>query len=317
MIFPWEHNRRFNTYPDFMRKTFGGRVQKLTIDAGFTCPNRDGTRGTGGCTFCLNDAFNPSYCVPHKSVKQQIAEGIAFHEKRYRRATQYLAYFQAFSNTHDSIEKISLLYHEALSVGGVIGIVVGTRPDCMDEQKLEFFRKLSEKYHVVIEYGIESVYDKTLTRVNRCHTFEETALAIVNTARKGIHVGGHIIFGLPGESRQEMLKSAAVLSSLPLNSVKFHQLQIFKGTAMEQEYLRNPSDFTFFSEDEYLNFMVDYIELLNPHFIVERIAGETPPRYAVIRPWGPRYDQILVRFEKMLEERDSWQGKRYNGHHEW
>jgi radical SAM protein (TIGR01212 family) len=317
MIFSWEHNRRFNAYPDFMRKTFGSRVQKLTIDAGFTCPNRDGTRGTGGCTFCLNDAFNPSYCVPHKSVKQQIAEGIAFHEKRYRRATQYLAYFQAFSNTHDSIEKISLLYHEALSVGGVIGIVVGTRPDCMDEQKLEFFRKLSEKYHVVIEYGIESVYDKTLTRVNRCHTFEETALAIVNTARKGIHVGGHIIFGLPGESRQEMLKSAAVLSSLPLNSVKFHQLQIFKGTAMEQEYLRNPSDFTFFSEDEYLNFMVDYIELLNPHFIVERIAGETPPRYAVIRPWGPRYDQILVRFEKMLEERDSWQGKRYNGHHEW
>jgi radical SAM protein (TIGR01212 family) len=317
MIFPWEHNRRFNTYPDFMRKTFGGRVQKLTIDAGFTCPNRDGTRGTGGCTFCLNDAFNPSYCVPHKSVKQQIAEGIAFHEKRYRRATQYLAYFQAFSNTHASIEKISLLYHEALSIDGVIGIVVGTRPDCMDEQKLEFFRELSEKYHVVIEYGIESVYDKTLTRVNRCHTFEETTLAIVNTARKGIHVGGHIIFGLPGESRQEMLKSAAVLSSLPLNSVKFHQLQIFKGTAMEQEYLMNPSDFTFFSEDEYLNFMVDYIELLNPHFIVERIAGETPPRYAVIRPWGPRYDQILVRFEKMLEERDSWQGKRYNGHHEW
>jgi radical SAM protein (TIGR01212 family) len=292
---------------------FGGRVQKLTIDAGFSCPNRDGTKGTGGCTFCLNDAFNPSYCVSHKSVSQQITEGIVFHEKRYRRATKYLAYFQAFSNTHAPVERLASLYNEALNIEGVIGIVIGTRPDCMDAQKLVYFRELSEKYHVVIEYGIESVNNKTLKRVNRCHTFEETADAIINTARAGIHVGGHFIFGLPGENREDMMKSARILSALPLKSMKFHQLQLFKGTAMEQEYHDNPDDFFFFSEEEYLNFIVEYLEILNPQFVIERIAGETPPRYAVIRPWGPRYDQILVKFERMLEGKDSWQGKRYNG----
>jgi len=313
MTYPWGNSRRFNAYPDYMRRTFGGRVQKLTIDAGFSCPNRDGSKGTGGCTFCLNEAFNPSYCVPKKPVSQQISEGINFHEKRYRRAKQYLAYFQAFSNTHASLDKLKSFYKEALKIDGVIGIVVGTRPDCMDDQKLEFFREISEKCHVVIEYGIESVYNKTLKRVNRCHTFEETAIAIVKTAEIGIHVGGHIIFGLPGESREDMLKSAEVLSALPLNSLKFHQLQIFKGTAMEQEYHDNPANFALFSEEEYLNFMVDYLTLLNPKFVIERIAGETPPRYAVVKPWGPRYDQILVKFEKLLEERDSWQGKKYNG----
>jgi radical SAM protein (TIGR01212 family) len=311
MIFPWGHPRRFNTYPDYMRKLFGERVQKLTIDAGFTCPNRDGIKGTGGCTFCLNDAFNPSYCLSHKSITQQITEGIAFHEKRYRRATKYLAYFQAFSNTYAPLEQLVSLYQEALNVEGVIGIVIGTRPDCMDEQKLGYLQQLAEKHHVVIEYGIESVYNKTLARVNRCHTFEESVEAIIKTAHKGIHVGGHLILGLPGESREEMLKSAEILSTLPLNSLKFHQLQLFKGTAMENEFLACPDDFILFTENEYLDFMMEYLELLNPQFVVERIAGETPPRFAVTRPWGPRYDQILVKFEKLLEERNSWQGKRF------
>jgi radical SAM protein (TIGR01212 family) len=290
---------------------FGGRVQKLTIDAGFSCPNRDGTKGKGGCTFCLNDAFNPSYCTSQKSISQQISEGIAFHEKRYRRATKFLAYFQAYSNTHAPVDKLAGLYEEALGIEGVIGIVVGTRPDCMDDEKLEFFRRLAEKHHVVLEYGIESVYNKTLMRVNRCHTFEETVDTINKTANKGIHIGGHVIFGLPGESRHEMMQSAAILSSLPLNSIKFHQLQLFKGTAMEQEFYKNSGDFMLFPEKDYLDFMVEYLELLNPQFVVERIAGETPPRYAVSQPWGPRYDQILVRFENLLKERNSWQGKRY------
>jgi uncharacterized protein len=313
MSFPWGHTRRFNTYPEYMRKTFGGRVQKLTLDAGFSCPNRDGTKGTGGCTFCLNDAFNPSYCVAEKSVSRQIAEGIEFHEKRYRRATQYLAYFQAFSNTHGTVERLSRLYNEALSMTGVIGIVIGTRPDCMEDEKLELLKELNKKCHVVVEYGIESVYNKTLKRVNRCHTFEESREAIIKTAEAGIHTGGHMIFGLPGESREEMLKSAEILSKLPLNSLKFHQLQIFKGTLMEQEYIQCPEDFRLFSEDEYLDFMTEYITLLYPGIIIERIAGETPPRYAVVRPWGPRYDQILVKFEELLEKKNYWQGMRYTG----
>jgi radical SAM protein (TIGR01212 family) len=313
MVHPWGHSRRFNAYPDYMKRTFGGRVQKLTIDAGFSCPNRDGTKGTGGCTFCLNDAFNPSYCVPQKSVTQQIAEGIAFHEKRYRRATQFLAYFQAFSNTYASVETLEKLYRQALDVDGVIGIVVGTRPDCMDDRKLELLQELSVKHHIVIEYGIESIYNKTLKRVNRCHTFEDAVNAINRSAEKGILVGGHLIFGLPGESREDMMHSAEVVSRLPLSSIKFHQLQLFKGTQMAGEYTLNPDEFRLFELDDYLEFMVEYIEQLNPQIVVERIAGESPPRFAVIRPWGPRYDQILMMFEKLMEERNSWQGKKFMG----
>ncbi len=311
--YPWGGKRRFNAYPDYMRKKFGGRVQKLTLDAGFSCPNRDGTKGTGGCTFCLNDAFNPSYCAPSKSITLQIKEGIEFHEKRYRKAEKYLAYFQAFSNTHAEVDLLAERYREALNCRGVIGLVIGTRPDCMDQEKLNLLLDLSKKYHIVVEYGIETIYNRTLERINRCHTFEETQAAIEMTAGKGIHVGGHLIFGLPGESIQDMLDSAALISAMPLDSIKFHQLQIFKGTAMEEEFRNHPEDFITPGEEDYLHFMVRYLELLNPAFVVERIAGETPPRYAVHKPWGPRYDQLLVKFEKMLEERDTFQGKRYSG----
>jgi uncharacterized protein len=308
-IFPWGSRRRFNAYPDYLRKKLGGRVQKLTIDAGFSCPNRDGTKGLGGCTFCLNEAFNPSYCNPAKSITQQISEGIAFHATRYRRAEKYLAYFQAFSNTYASVDILKMKYQEALGCEGVIGLVIGTRPDCMDEQKLMLLQELSKKFYIVVEYGIESVYDRTLERIYRCHSFKDTVKMIKLTSGKGIHIGGHLIFGLPGESRKDMLHSASVISSLPLDSIKLHQLQIFKGTAMEREFRENPSEFVHPNEDEYLDFVADYIELLNPDIVLERIAGETPPRYSVLRPWGPRYDQILLKFEKLLGERDTWQGK--------
>jgi radical SAM protein (TIGR01212 family) len=309
MIYKWGTTRRINAYADYMKKTFGGRVQKLTIDAGFTCPNRDGSKGTGGCTFCLNDAFNPSYCDHAKPIKQQLEEGISFHEKRYRRAARYLAYFQAFSNTYNSIDHLVSVYEQALQVEGIAGIVIGTRPDCIDDEKLDYLAALSKRCHVVVEYGIESVNDETLKRVNRCHTFGEARDAIVKTSERGIHTGGHVIFGLPGESTEQMMASAKVLSSLPLNSIKLHQLQIFKGTAMERQYQDHPEEFNLFSEPDYLKFVADFIARLNPDFIIERIAGETPPRFAVVRPWGPRYDQILVRFEKLLEEKDLWQGK--------
>ncbi len=179
------------------------------------------------------------------------------------------------------------VYREALNCEGVIGLVIGTRPDCMDREKLDLLLRLSEKHHIVVEFGIETIYNRTLERINRCHTFEETQAAIEMTAGKGIHVGGHLIFGLPGESRQDMLDSAALISALPLDSIKFHQLQIFKGTAMEEEFNKSPGRFFYTGEDEYLNFMVEYIELLNPAMVVERIAGETPPRYAVREPGVP------------------------------
>ncbi|MBN1159369.1 MAG: TIGR01212 family radical SAM protein [Bacteroidales bacterium] len=311
MDFGGSHRRRFNSYIDHMRGIYGSRVQKLAIDAGFTCPNRDGTKGRGGCTFCLNDAFNPSYCDPARPVRQQIAEGIEFHRKRYKRACNYVAYFQAYSNTHAPVSRLTDLINEALGIEGIVGIVVATRPDCVDDEKLGLFRALSDQYYVMIEYGIESVFNKTLERVNRCHSFEDTARAIRMTAARGIRAGGHMIFGLPGETRDEMLQSAGIVSELPLTSIKFHQLQIFRGTAMEQEYLKNPGDFHLFGMEDYLEFLADYIELLNPGFIIERVAAETPPRYAFLPSWGPRYDTVLMKFERLLEERNSWQGKRF------
>ncbi|OFY50417.1 MAG: TIGR01212 family radical SAM protein [Bacteroidetes bacterium RBG_13_46_8] len=309
MSYPWGNTRRFNSYAETLKKLFGSRIQKVTIDAGFTCPNRDGSRGQGGCTFCLNDAFNPSYCDPKKSIRQQIEAGMEFHTRRYRRATRYLAYFQAYSNTYGPVEYLKPLYEEALSVESVAGLVIGTRPDCMDDKKLEYFESLSRKTYLVIEYGVESVYNRTLLRINRGHTFADSVKAIKDTASRGIRTGCHMIIGLPGETTAEILGSAEVLSSLPLYTVKFHQLQIFKGTKMENEFAENPRDFHLFSPDEYLVFMAEYITRLNPSFIIERIAGETPPRFAAVNRWGPRYDEMLVKFERLLEEKDYWQGK--------
>ncbi len=284
-------------------------MQKVSIDAGFTCPNRDGTKGTGGCTFCCNDAFNPSYCMAGKSIRQQINEGIQFHETRYKSAGKYLAYFQAFSNTYASTDKLIEIYSQALQVKEIIGLVVGTRPDCIDNEKLKYFKKLSEKYYVIIEYGIESCNNDTLKRINRGHTYEEAAEAVRKTASMGIRTGAHMIFGLPGESRDEMMNSSGLLSHLPLNNIKFHQLQIIKNTPVAEEYRKYPGHFTIFGLEEYLDFIIRYLEYLNPAFVVERIAGETPPRYNSGIKWGLRYDQILVELEKKMEERNTWQGR--------
>jgi radical SAM protein (TIGR01212 family) len=313
MVYPWGHNRRFNAYSNYIRTLFGYRVQKVSIDAGFTCPNRDGTKGTGGCTFCNNNAFNPSYCNPRKTIKQQIIEGIQFHEKRYKTAHKYLAYFQAYSNTYKPVGELADIYSQALETDKIVGIVVGTRPDCIDEEKLKYFKNLAGKHYVVIEYGIETFNNEILKKINRGHTFEETVDAIKKTAMKGIRTSGHMIFGLPDETKDEMLKSAKLLSRLPLNNIKFHQLQIIKNTPMAEEFSKFPSSFTVFSLDEYLDFIVEYLEYLNPSIVIERIAGETPPAYNMGEKWGLRYDQILVELEKKLEERKTWQGRLYNG----
>ncbi len=310
MKYQWEHHRRFNAYSNYFLKEFGERVQKLSIDAGFTCPNRNGTVGTGGCTYCNNNAFNPSYCTPSKSISQQIIEGIEFHKKRYRRANKYLAYFQPFSNTYAPLDKLRNIYNEALKFPEVIGLVIGTRPDCIDDKKLDFFIELSKKYYIIIEYGIESCYDKTLERVNRGHSFEQSVKAITKTAQKGIKTGAHIIFGLPGETKQEMLDEADILSELPLNNIKFHQLQIIKDTEMAKEYREKPENFNLFSLDEYIDFIINFLERLSPDIVIERFAGEVPPRFLSGPGWGLiRNDQILNLIEKKLAEKNTWQGK--------
>lgn len=311
-IYPWGHERRFNAYSNYFRNLYGARVQKVSVDAGFTCPNRDGSKGTGGCTYCLNDAFNPSYCIPSKSVTQQIEEGVSFHKWRYSEAVSYLAYFQAYSNTYGSLDTLKKLYEEALEYPGVAGLIIGTRPDCIDKEKLEYLKRLSEKYYVAVEYGIESCYNKTLLRINRGHSYEDAVKAVELTASMGIKTGAHFIFGLPGESREEMMNQVAIISELPLTTVKFHQLQIIKGTAMEKEYATNPSDFELFSWEEYLDFFIRFLERLNPAFVVERFTGEAPLRFLTGEGWGKkRTDQIVSLIEKRMEELDTWQGRLY------
>lgn len=311
MVYPWGSERRLNAYSDYFRKKFGGRIQKISIDAGFTCPNRDGACGTGGCTFCNNKAFNPSYNDPSNSIVEQVRKGMKFHRTRYRNAAQYLAYFQAYSNTYADLEILKSKYEEALEIPDVIGIVIGTRPDCVDEEKLDYFQDLSKKSYVIVEYGIESILNRTLERINRGHDVEKTKWAVNETASRGIRVGGHMIIGLPGETEKDFISSAKELSSWPLNNIKFHQLQVIRGTAMENEYRNQPEDFKEFTMDQYLNLMQEIIEHLNPSFVVERIAGEVGPDLAVREGWGVRYDAVLRAFEKLLEQRDSWQGKYY------
>jgi len=309
-IFPWGHHRRFNAYAQYFKKHFGERVQKLSIDAGFTCPNRDGTVARGGCTYCNNESFNPSYCTTDKSVKQQLEEGIEFHGNRYRRADKYLAYFQAYSNTYKPLSELKGIYSQALSVPGVVGLVIGTRSDVIDEEKLEYLAKLAEDNYIIVEYGIESCYDSTLEKINRGHDFENVVNAINLTHEYGLKVGGHMIFGLPGESRKMMLDEAAILNKLPLDTVKFHQLQIITNTAMAIDYKLNPEAYKLFELDEYVEFIVDFVERLSPDFVIERFAGEVPPRFLAGPSWGRiRNDQILNKIEKELKDRDSWQGK--------
>jgi uncharacterized protein len=312
ITFSWGHTRRYNAYAQYFKKIFGARVQKISVDAGFTCPNRDGTLAIGGCTYCNNNAFNPSYCNPAKPINEQILEGIEFHKVRYRRAENYLVYFQPYSNTYAPLEKLKKLYESALNLEGVVGIVIGTRPDCIDDDKLKYLQELSNDYYVIIEYGLESIYNKTLNRINRLHNYEKSIESILKTADYGINTGAHFIFGLPGETREMMMSYATEVSKLPLTTIKFHQLQIVDGTSMAIDYNSNPADYDLFSFNEYIDFIVKFTERLNPDFIIERFAGEVPPKYLAGPGWGSiRNDQINVAIEKELLTRNTWQGKHY------
>lgn len=309
-MYPWGDNRRFNSYSGYFRRTLGGRIQKVAVNAGFTCPNRDGTIGRGGCTFCNNGAFTPSYCMPAKSVTQQIEEGIEFHRSRYRSAGRYLVYFQSFSNTYAPLARLRELYGEALARPDVAGIVVGTRPDCVDAQKLDFFAQLAREKYVAIEYGIESSYDATLRAVNRGHDFACARRAVEMTARRGLHVGAHFILGFPGETDEMLLRQAEMINSLPLTTVKFHQLQVFRDTPMAAAYDADPHRFRFWEVDEYIDLFIDILRRLRPDLVVERFASEAPPRYHHGRNWGLiRNETLLARLEKRLEERRAYQGE--------
>jgi len=312
--FPWGHERRFNAYSNYFKKLFGGRVQKLSVDAGFTCPNRDGTKGTGGCTYCNNAAFSPSYCRANTGISEQIKKGMDFHSRRYRKAVAWLAYFQAYSNTYASLDDLKMRYEEALRYPGIKGLIIGTRPDCINDEILDYLSELSANNYIAVEYGVESCYDRTLERINRGHDFATSVDAIEKTTARGINTGAHFIFGLPGESRDDMMKEADIISDLPLKTVKFHQLQIISGTRMEEEYRSDPGDFNLFSWEEYRDFFIEFLERLNPMIIVERFTGESNPRLIRDSGWGGlRSEQMLRLFEERLDELDTWQGRLYTG----
>ena len=302
--------RRYNSFVGYLGNRYGGRLQKLVVDAGFTCPNRDGTLGRGGCSFCDNAAFHPGYSTSGKSIIRQLDEGIEFHRVRYRRAEGYLAYFQSFSNTYAPLGRLRAVYSEALSHPLVKGLVIGTRPDCVDEDKLDYLRSLQDDGHIVIvEYGIESCYDSTLQRIGRGHDFATARRAVEMTAGKGIDTGAHFIVGLPGETRQMILDGCEAINSLPLRSVKFHQLQLVKGTRVKTEFEQHPEDFLRLPLDGYIDLMVDMLERLRPDLCIERVAGEVPPRFVDVPQWGlVRNFQIVSMLEKRLEERDTYQG---------
>ncbi len=311
-MYPWGDDRPYNSYSAYFRARFGERVQKVAINAGFTCPNRDGRVGVGGCTFCNNEAFTPSYCKAVKSITQQIDEGIEFHQRRYRNASRYLAYFQSFSNTYAPLEVLRERYSEALSHKGVVGLVIGTRPDCVSEEILDYLAELAKEHYITVEYGIESCYDDTLLRINRGHDFACAERAVKMSAERGLAVGAHFVLGLPGESDEMILEQVERINALPLTTIKFHQLQVFRGTAMEREYDEYPEHFRFWELDEYLDLMVEILRRLRPDIVVERFASEAPPRYHRGRNWGLiRNETLWSMFERKLKERGAYQGELY------
>ncbi|MBR3411346.1 MAG: TIGR01212 family radical SAM protein [Bacteroidales bacterium] len=308
-------------YTDYCQQLFGHRMQKLAVNAGFSCPNRDGTLGTTGCTFCNNDAFSPSYCKPTKSITQQIDEGIRFHARRHRRPVGYMAYFQSYSNTYAPLPLLRERYIEALTHPRVEGLVVATRPDCVDEAKLDLLASLAREHYIMVEYGIESCYDRTLERIRRGHNYACTVRAIEETARHGIPCGGHLILGLPGESRGEIVAEATLLSQLPLTTLKLHQLQILRGSQMWQDRLCPASALPPpFALDEYIALVCDFLERLRPDIVVERYAASVPSRYqaAPERRWlfpdgSPvKAGDIAQRVNAELMRRGSQQGIFYN-----
>ena len=299
-------------FATFLGKYFEGKVQKISVHAGFTCPNRDGAVGTGGCTYCNNQTFNPEYCRPELGVTQQLEDGIRFFARKYP-TMRYLAYFQAYTNTYGELEQLKAMYEEALAVEGVVGLVIGTRPDCMPDALLDYLEMLSHRTFLMVEYGIESANDDTLRRINRGHDFATAAEARRRTHERGILVGGHVILGLPGEDRDELMRQAGILATLPLDMLKLHQLQLIRGTRMAREYEERPEDFHLYEVDEYIDLAIDYIERLPQRMVIERFISQSPRPLLIAPDWGMKNFEFVSRLRRRMDERGSWQGRLVSG----
>lgn len=304
-------DKPYKDFGTFLEKVFPYKVQKISINAGFTCPNRDGSKAVGGCTYCNNQSFSPGYGGKQRSVTVQLQDGIAFFAHKYPEM-KYLAYFQSYTNTYDDIEKLITLYEEALAFPNVVGLIIGTRPDCVPDELLDYFEKLKNRTFLMIEYGLESTLDETLEFINRGHTHAESEDAIIKTASRGIYTGAHIILGLPGETREQMLAHADKLSALPLTTLKIHQLQLIRGTVMARQHREHPEWFNLFEVDDYIDLCIDFSERLNPDFIIERFVSQSPKSLLIAPDWGLKNFEFTAKVLKRFAERNARQGRLFN-----
>ncbi len=301
--------RRYHAYNDWVKQAHGGRLQKVSIDAGFTCPNRDGTRGIGGCTFCNNEGFTPSYLREQADIRQQIDTGIAFARRRYPDSRGFLAYFQSYSNTYDELDRLKAIYAIALEHPDITGLVIGTRPDCLPEETLDYLAELAKTRLVELEIGIESCDDGVLEACNRCHDFACTADAIRRAARRELFITGHLLLGLPGETQASLLAGARALAQLPIDALKFHQLQIVRGTRLANQYRADPASVPLLAPEPYLDAVIDVLELLPPQVKIQRLGSEVPPRLRLSPDWGLRLAAFPPLLEARLAARATWQGR--------
>ena len=300
----------YNDFGAWLRSHFPYKVQKISVDAGFTCPNRDGRIGRGGCTFCDNNTFNPSYCNKNSSIREQLETGKKFFARKYPKM-KYLAYFQAYTNTYAPLDTLKRMYEEALGTENVVGIVIGTRPDCVNKELLDYLGSLSQQVFVSVEYGIESTNDTTLKNINRGHSFDCARRAISETAARGITVGGHVILGLPGEDTQESLRQASIISQTELDILKIHQLQIIRGTRLEREYSEHP--FHLYTPEEYIGLLTEYIRRLRPNIVLDRFTSQSPADMLVAPRWGLKNHEFADRLANHMRAVGAYQGQLYAG----
>lgn len=307
-IFAWGTSRRFNDYSSFVRKKFGGRVQKISVNVGLSCPNRDGTKGTGGCIYCDNSSFTPAYCNASDSIAVQLQKGREFFSRKYP-DMRYIAYFQSYTNTYAPVETLEPLYHEAVS-NGIAGLIIGTRPDCISRDLLVMLARINQIVPVSIELGIESTNNQTLERINRHHTFEDTVNAAQLCAQYGLETGGHLILGLPGETAADFIVHAQRVSALPLKTLKLHQLQIIDGTPLATAYRQNPDSITTFTLNDYIATVVTFLEHLSPDIVVERFVSVSPTEKLIAPKWNRMKNfEFVALIDKELELRNTWQGR--------
>lgn len=297
----------YRDYATYLREHFPYKVQKISLNARLSCPNRDGTIGYGGCIYCNNYSFAPSYTLGPGTIAEQMQQGITFFSHKYP-SMKYLAYFQAYTGTYGETKQLIRMYEEALEVPNVVGLIIGTRPDCVSRSLRDFLRERSRQTFIYIEYGLESTHDATLQRINRGHTFAQCCEAVEETVADGIDCGIHLILGLPGETPADFEVHAQRVSDLPITSLKVHQLQILKRTALARMYAETPSVVTLYSPQEYIEHLARFVALLNPNIYLDRFVSQSPPDLLIAPKWNIKNYIFTHQLQKYLREHNLSQG---------